>query len=181
MNLFDITLKEATPSDAEVIFRAIDVHRDDLREWLPFVDSLQTEADEQAYLETVCSVPESERNTVFMIQYKGEFAGLVGYVSSDFQNRRTEIGYWLLPAFRGKGIMTRCVKKLCWIAIDDRGMHRIQIRCATGNAASNAIPQRLNFRLEGTERDGELLINNRYADINVYSLLQDEADNWSED
>ena len=45
-----------------------------------------------------------------------------------------------------------------------------------GNQPSNAIPQRLGFTLEGTERDGELLSSGEYMDINVYSLLRKELE-----
>ena len=82
------------------------------------------------------------------------------------------IGYWLLPEYRGKGLVTRAVHHLCLLALCEKGFNRIQIRCAIGNTASNAIPQRLGFKQEGTERDGELLINGEYTDINVYSLLK---------
>ena len=42
------------------------------------------------------------------------------------------------------------------------------------NTASNAIPLRLGFTHEGTERDGELLITGKYTDINVYSILKED-------
>ena len=70
--------------------------------------------------------------------------------------------------------MTRAVHHLCLLAFFEKGFNRIQIRCAVGNAASNAIPQRLGFTQEGTERDGELLITGEYTDINVYSILKKE-------
>jgi len=60
-------------------------------------------------------------------------------------------------------------------------MNRIQIRCAVGNYPSNAIPQRLGFKFEGTERDGELLSSNQYTDINIYSLLKKEIELWNND
>ena len=89
---------------------------------------------------------------------------------------RTEIGYWLLPEFRGKGVITRAVHYLCQWAFFEKDFNRIQVRCAVGNQPSNAIPQRLGFTLEGTERDGELLSSGEYTDINVYSLLRKELE-----
>ncbi len=180
MNTSNITLSEATPEDAEMVFKAIHAHRDDLRVWLPFVDQLKTVEDERMFLTSICEMPEKTRNTVYIIKVEDNFAGLVGYVNSDFVNHRTEIGYWLLPEFRGKGVMTYCVKYVCRIAVNERGMHRIQIRCATENIPSNHIPLRLGFELEGTERDGELLTGNRYTDINIYSILEEDVRNWSE-
>ena len=105
--------------------------------------------------------------------------GLVGFVNSDFVNHRTEIGYWLLPEYQRQGIMTRSVRTLCRWAVEARLMHRIQIRCAVKNYSSNAIPRRLGFRLEGTERDGELMFSGEYVDTNVYSILDSEIISWS--
>ena len=100
-------------------------------------------------------------------------------VNSDFVNHRTEIGYWLLPEYQRQGIMTRSVQTLCRWAVEARLMHRIQILCAVENYSSNAIPRRLGFRLEGTERDGELMFSGEYVDTNVYSILDSEIISWS--
>ena len=74
--------------------------------------------------------------------------------------------------------MTRSVQTLCRWAVEARLMHRIQIRCAVENYSSNAIPRRLGFRLEGTERDGELMFSGEYVDTNVYSILDSEIISW---
>ena len=79
---------------------------------------------------------------------------------------------------QGHGIMTRCVRHLCEWAVSERGMNSIRIRCAAGNAPSNAIPRRLGFTLEGVEREGELMADGQYVDLNVYSILKREIENW---
>ena len=170
----DYTLREALLEDASVIWQAIDSHRDYLVTWLPFVAHLKREEDEEAFLAGVLAVPYAERNLVFIIEKDGEFCGLVGFVTTDLDNHRTEIGYWLLPEYQGKGVMTRCVDLLCRWAVENRSMNRIQIRCAVGNRPSNAIPCRLGFTPEGKERDGELLASGTYTDIQVYSILKKE-------
>ena len=119
------------------------------------------------------------RNYTFKILSDGAFCGLVGFVSTDSVNRKTEVGYWLLPPWRGRGIMSRCVAALCLWAFDVRAMNRVQIKCAVGNASSNAIPRRLGFRLEGVERAGEYAGDGRYYDLNVYSLLARERNSLS--
>lgn len=174
-----LTLIEATEADAGLLFRAIDAWRDDLRRWLPFVDNLHAEADEAAFLSGLCTVPPDRRNYTFKILSDGVFCGLIGFVTTDRVNRKTEVGYWLLPPWRGRGIMSRSVAALCLWAFDARAMNRVQIRCAVGNAPSNAIPCRLGFRLEGVERAGEYAGDGRYYDLNVYSLLAQERDNLS--
>lgn len=169
-----IYLKEVEINDAERIFRAIDTYRADLHTWLPFVDNLKKAADEEAFLKTVLDVPYEQRNLTFIIEKDDVFCGLIGFVLTDRMNHKTEIGYWLIPPARGQGIITACARFLCEWSFTERGMNRIQIKCAVGNRPSNAVPLRLGFRHEGVERDGELQASGHYADINMYSLLKRE-------
>lgn len=171
----DLNLREIVLEDAAAIYQAIDTHRDYLRIWLPFVDNMRSVADEEAFLKNLLTVPAERYEPVFGIwNDRNEICGLIGFHFTDFANHRTEIGYWLLPEYQHRGIITTSVRKLCQWAIEEKGMKRIQIRCATGNAASNGIPIRLGFHHEGTERAGELLSSGEYADINVYSMLKEE-------
>lgn len=174
----DFYIREATIKDAAIIWQTISDNREYLRTWLPFVDGLKNVADEEEFLKAQLSVAYEDRNIVFVIGRGHELCGLAGFVATDNINHRTEIGYWLIPEYQGRGVMTRCVRHLCRWAVRERGMNRIQIRCAVGNRTSNAIPQRLGFTLEGSERDGELLIGGKYADINVYSILKKEVESW---
>ena len=151
----DFFIREATLADAAIIWQTIYDNRVYLRTWLPFVDGLKEVADEEAFLNEQLALPYADRNIVFVIGQGHELCGLVGFVITDNINHRTEIGYWLIPEYQGRGI-----------------------RCAAGNAPSNAIPRRLGFTLEGVEREGELMADGQYVDLNVYSILKREIENW---
>jgi ribosomal-protein-serine acetyltransferase len=110
---------------------------------------------------------------IFTIQYKDQFAGIVGFKNTDKVNRKTEIGYWLSEVFQKKGIITKSVAMLCDFAFKALGINRLQIKSTVGNRSSN-IPNSLGFRLEGIERNGELLNDGLYADLEVYSKLKSD-------
>ena len=175
----NITIREVRISDSQKIYNAIHLHREYLQEWLPFVTFLTAE-EEKAFLSSVLRVPRARRDFIYIIEEKQEVCGLIGFHYSDAANLRTEIGYWLLPKYQHRGIMTKCVRHLCRIAVEERGMNRIQFRCAEGNTPSNAIPQRLGFHLEGTERDGELMYTKKFVNLNVYSILKKEIKQWKD-
>ena len=175
----NITIREVRISDSQKIYNAIHLHREYLQEWLPFVTFLTAE-EEKAFLSSVLRVPRARRDLVYILEQGKAICGLAGFHFSDAPNRRTEIGYWLLPAYRGKGIVTNTVRYLCQWAVRERNMNRIQIRCAEGNTPSNAIPQRLGFHLEGTERDGELMYTKKFVNLNVYSILKKEIKQWKD-
>jgi ribosomal-protein-serine acetyltransferase len=61
-------------------------------------------------------------------------------------------------------------------AFNELGLNRLEIRCATENTKSRAIPQRLGFKQEGTIRQAEWLYDH-YVDLVVYGILASE---WSD-
>ena len=118
----NITIREVRISDSQKIYNAIHLHREYLQEWLPFVTFLTAE-EEKAFLSSVLRVPRARRDFIYIIEEKQEVCGLIGFHYSDAANLRTEIGYWLLPKYQHRGIMTKCVRHLCRIAVEERGMN----------------------------------------------------------
>ena len=178
MKTFDlsdgITLTEVRINDAPDIFRTLDANREYFGRWLPFVEYTYTVDDSVAFLEMFLKTPGGTKEYLFAIRDNGQFVGLIGFKSTDPENFRTEIGYWLREESQGKGIMTRAVDRLCRFAFDNMNMNRVQIRCAVGNTRSGNIPRRLGFRLEGVERAGELLTGGKFVDVEVYSMLKED-------
>lgn len=169
-----LELKEIQLSDAPDIFQTINNERASLRTWLPFVDFTLELEDSERFIESIISVPEENREFVFVIREDKQFAGMVGFRGTDLFNRKTEIGYWLDPKFQKRGIMIRSVLELIKFAFLDLNMNRIQIRCAVENFPSRAIPEKLGFMFEGIERSGEFLANQEFTDLAVYSMLKSE-------
>jgi ribosomal-protein-serine acetyltransferase len=169
----DLHLERAKKAHALPIFEIIQRDRNYLRRWLPFVDQTWQPKDTENYIRTLSSSAYREQNAVYIVWYRGEIAGLAGYKDIDWVNHRCEIGYWLAENMQGKGIMTRTVKKMVEFGFRNMHMNRIQIKVAVGNVKSAAIPRRLGFYFEGTERGGEFHTD-RYYDLEVFSLLKTE-------
>ena len=118
---------------------------------------------------------EHERRTALMcvVRHRAEIAGAIGLHTIDAVNRSTSIGYWLDEAHSGRGIMTRACRAVVTAAFRDYGLHRVEIRCATGNYRSCAIPLRLGFVEEGLLRQAGFLCD-RWVDLRVFSALEQE-------
>jgi len=168
-----IRLETVKVSMAPVIFEAIDKNRAFLRMWLPFVDYTLRVSDTQKFLESLSNQNSIEREETYSIWYKEEFAGLIGFKDTDWVNSKTELGYWIVKKMQGKGIITSSIKELIRYAFKKLKLNRIQIKVATGNKKSAAIPGRLGFKFEGTEREGEYH-KPVYFDLEVYSLLKSD-------
>jgi len=149
------------------IFETIDKHRNELREWLPFVDSTKEKKD------IINFINFSNADIHFPIFYDNSFAGLIGIKDIDQDNRKAEIGYWISPEFQNKGIVTLVSQWLIRYAFNKLGINRLQIRVAVDNRKSIRVAEKLKFKFEGIQRDGELLVSG-FTDLNVYSLLKRE-------
>ncbi len=170
----ETVLRQLAEEDAIDIFKTIDSQRAYLGRWLPFVEHTKELTDTETFVDSVVNAPKDRFEYLFTIRKKDMFAGLIGFKGTDWQNRKTEIGYWLSQSFQKQGIITRTVEKLCHFAFHELQLNRVQIKCAVENAASIAIPKRLGFLFEGIERDGELLTGHIYTDLVVYSKLKSD-------
>ena len=170
-NLSDkIRISLSIPHFAEEIFALTDRNRTFLRQWLPWLDgtrSVENTRDFLAYQIQRFSRKESLHVTIF---YKGVIAGVAGYNSIDLTNGIGYMGYWLGEEFNGKGIMTAVVQELIVIGREFYSLQKVDIRCATGNARSKAIPKRLGFTYQGTLQRAERIYDQWY-DHEVYELL----------
>ena len=69
--------------------------------------------------------------------------------------------------------MTAACRALVDHGFDALRLHRAVIRAATENAPSRAVAERLGFRLEGVEREAQL-VNGEFVDLVRYALLSTE-------
>lgn len=167
----EITLRHIQVEDAKELFRLTEDSREQLREWLPWVDATKTEENSLSFIKITLDSYEAKKALNYGVFFNGELAGMVGFNSIDWSNRIAFIGYWLANDFQGNGIMTRAVQGLTNYAFEELGLNRIDIRAATGNMKSRAIPERLGFKEEGMIRQGEWLYDH-FVDHVIYGMLK---------
>ncbi|MGA2803665.1 MAG: GNAT family N-acetyltransferase [Acidimicrobiales bacterium] len=72
-------------------------------------------------------------------------AGLMRRIAAD----GLEIGYWVHPAFVGRGFATRAAQALTTIGLGLRGVTHIEIHHDKANIASGRVPLKLGFEMVG--------------------------------
>lgn len=169
----NLKLRAIQISDAASIFSIIDRDREYLREWLPFVDYTRMVDDTETFIKSMQAEPADRIQTVYVIIYNDQPAGLIGFRFTDRANYKTELGYWIARDLQGKGIVTKACKALINLAFEMYNMNRIQICVSVDNLKSKAIPLRLGFTFEGVQRDGEYL-NDQFTNLEIYSMLKHE-------
>lgn len=78
--------------------------------------------------------------------------------------------YWTMPAARGHGVAGRALARATAYALDELGMHRVQLGHAVANSASCRVAEKAGFRLEGTTRGSNRLAGG-FADEHVHARL----------
>jgi ribosomal-protein-alanine N-acetyltransferase len=76
---------------------------------------------------------------------------------TDLEGGTAEIGYWVLPDARGRGVATRAARSLTRWGQDELGVRRILLEHAVDNIASCGVARSLGYALEGTARSLYLL------------------------
>lgn len=168
-----LEMRPVSEDNLSALCELVERNFDHLHEWMPWaVEGYSFRHARSFILKSIRDFAAHEAMN-FHIFEDGKLAGGAGLNFIDKANRGTEIGYWLGEEFTGRGIVTKCAKRLTDFAFEDLGMHRMNIRCASGNVKSRAIPERLGFTEEGTIRDAEWL-HDRFVDLVVYGMLEPE-------
>ena len=99
------------------------------------------------------------------------FLGSVGIHRIDRIEGRCDIGYFLAPWARGRGLMTRAVRLLSAWIFEAFPVDRIEITIEPANGASRAVAERAGYELEGVLRSHTVIKGTR-RDMAIYSLLR---------
>jgi len=96
--------------------------------------------------------------------------GACGFNQLHKQFKKIEMGYWLLPPYWGKGIMTEAVPAIIGYAFTNMDIHRIEAVVEDGNGESTKLLQKLHFRYEGTLAESEIK-NGQFINLQYWALL----------
>ena len=77
----------------------------------------------------------------------------------DLLERDAEVGYWVVPAARGRDIAARALDAVCRWAFEVLGLERIELFHAVENRASARVAEKAGFTQEGRLRR-----SHRYGD-----------------
>ncbi len=165
-----LKLKLVSIDHAERIFDLVNGNRIYLGAWMPWVELTVSVNDTKDYIQSSLkrySVVDGFDCTIF---YNNSIVGLIGLHKIDCANKITSMGYWLGEKFQGQGIMTEACKALTKHCFSQLQLNRVEIKCATKNFKSQAIPERLGYKKEGTIRQAELL-NGEFVDHFLYAKI----------
>lgn len=168
-------LRPVRESDVRELAALIDANRLRLAQWLPWAAANGVEDTRQFVRQALRQAADDNGFQAALVNQE-RIVGMIGFHVIQWPHRWTSLGYWMDAGEEGRGTMTRAVRAMVGHAFGQWDLNRVEIRAATGNARSRAIPERLGFRQEGVLRQVER-VGGRFLDHAVYGLLAAE---WAE-
>jgi RimJ/RimL family protein N-acetyltransferase len=162
------------PGDVEAITAACNDRA--IAEFLDQIPSPYTEKDARAYIESSQFGWRQGTMTNFAIVSAGAAVGSIGVRWLEGLEAGTaEVGYWMAPEARGRGVCTRALRLVSRWVLADAGASRLQLRADEENVASNKVAQNAGFTREGVLRSSRYNARlSRRVDFVMYSLLPNE-------
>lgn len=164
----DLVLRRFTPADADDVTQACQDPQ--ILRWLP-LPRPYTRANADWFIGTFGpGQRESGAGIVFAIESAGRLAGAVDLRVVNWAARVADVGYWVAPWARGRGVAPQATRALSEWAIRDHGFERVQLFAALGNAASQRVAQKAGFVREAVARNAGCVPGGR-TDMALFSLV----------
>jgi RimJ/RimL family protein N-acetyltransferase len=162
--------------------RMVEACRDpESRRWLTALPGDYTEAKAREQLARIRAEQASGRALYWAVADPDDdrMLGQLGLFVREAPDRQGEIGYWVHPDARGRGVMTQSVRlaaRHALLPVEDGGlgMPRLLLRAAERNTASIRVAQKAGFTRSGLDRQGYLLRDGTRANDVRFDLLADE-------
>lgn len=138
-----------------------------IQRWIPLLPSPYTREDAYAF---VTGARDGEQD--FAIVREGPSSARSRCMSGT--TVRPSIGYWCAEHARGRGIVTRALRRLCQHAFDDLALQRLWVITDPDNAASQRVVAKAGFQREGVMRSHVQHPDGRRRDSVLFSLLPGE-------
>ena len=168
-----IAIIPVTVDHAAMLAALVCHDRDHLNMYLPMVATLSTVEAATAHLERAAVRADEGDVFEWHLFVKDSLSGSVRVRDIDHADRKASIGYFLGSQFTGRGIATAALQAVLAWCFETLQLNRIELRCATSNAPSIGVAERLGFVREGLLRQDECL-NGVFVDHHVYGLLKTE-------
>ncbi len=166
-----LQLRPVQPTDAEFILKGLS----DKRVTQFYAVHYDTHEAVQEQMQFYHNLIETGTGMWWVFSLKGEteLIGACGFSSIEPENRKGEIGFWLLPDHWGKGYIPEAARAITKYGFSELNLHRIEAIVEGGNDQSEKVLQKAGYTYEGRLRDREIK-NGKFIDLVYYSILKEE-------
>jgi [ribosomal protein S5]-alanine N-acetyltransferase len=168
-----VVLRAFTPADVDLVRRAAS---DPYIPTITSVPARYSDKEGTAFIERQHARAQGGHGYPLVIAEAGDPAcgiGSIGLWLREIDSGRASIGYWLVPAARGKKLATAALRLVTTFAFDVLAIPRLHLFVEPWNAASARTAELAGFTSEGLLRGWER-IDGEQRDAVSYVLLRHE-------
>ena len=148
----DVVLRPWQPDDVDAVFWAC--QDPDVQRWTLVPVPYEREHAESFVARQAQGFADGRPSFAATDAASGELLGAFGAFRDDVE-AGPEVGYWLAPSARGRGVATRALRALCRYLFE-QGAPRIRWEAEVGNLASLRTAEAVGFHVDGTMRLGAI-------------------------
>ena len=141
----------------------------EIQHWIPLIPRPYEREDARAFVADELGLGPHQ----FAIVVDGRLAGSIG-MRVDEESATGHVGYWCAAEARGRGVVTRALRRLCAFGFDELGLARLELIADPDNAASQRVAEKAGFQREAVLRSHLLHPDGRRRDSVMFSLLPGE-------
>ena len=170
LNTSRLNLRQITEDDLENIYSGLS-HPEVIRYYGVNYNSIE-ETWEQ--LEWYAELERTRKGVWWAITSisEKEFCGAIGFNNLSREHRKAELGFWLLPAYWGKGYVQEAMETVLAYAFQKLNLHRIEAFVEIENVSSQKALEKQHFKQEGILRESEIK-NGRFISVAIYAKLKE--------
>lgn len=169
-------LRRFNRRDVDALTTSVRASLAELQVWLPWAHPGYDRDDAVAYVrDSVASWREGRAYdyAIRPLDRPDHHLGNISIWHVSRLGRSAEIGYWVRTDDTSQGVATEVTAALIRVGFERLGLHKVILRIAVGNLASERVADKLGFTREGVLRE-ELMIRGEWVDHTIYSLLEHE-------
>lgn len=143
-----------------------------VRQFLPHLPDPYTEADARWWIREGSAAARADGGAAYAVTDRAtdRLLGGVGIGEVSPARRQGEVGYWVAPWARRRGVATEAVRLLTAVAFRD-GLSRLELLTHLQNPASQRVALAAGFRREGVRRGAGLAPTGIRYDLIAWSRL----------
>ena len=176
-----LRLRPIGPTDTAEFYAAFLEAWPTLRPWMNWGDEIRDIRSAQAHLELKAEEWRRSEAYSFLVESEeGRFVGMCGLSQFNWRHRFANVGYWVRPSQRGRGIMPVAVRVLARFGFEALHLHRLELLIEPGNTASRRAAEKAGAHFEGQLR-GRICNQNTAREALMFSLVPTDLESRSPD
>lgn len=169
-----LTLKpiDNAPATAQAFFDLTNNNRVYLKQWLPWLDFVNSVDDTQNTLNMRVLSDKVGTTINYFMMINNAIVGIIDV--REIKDSQSElgvtalVGYWIAKEYAGKGYTTTALKQMVALC-RDRGIETVILRANPDNIGSNQVAIKAGFIYQETQKNASALYGKK-IDLNIYHL-----------